>query len=30
MGEGGQRTETLCVGFQLVETITHPINDLIK
>ena len=30
MGEVGQRTETLRVGFQLVEAITHPINDLIE
>lgn len=30
MGEVGQRTETLRVGFQLVESITHPVNDLIK
>ena len=30
MGEVGQRTETLRVGFQLVEAITHPVNDLIK
>ncbi|MGZ3642970.1 MAG: hypothetical protein ACXVCM_03880 [Ktedonobacteraceae bacterium] len=30
MGEVGQRTETLRVGFQLVETITHPVNHLIK
>jgi predicted unusual protein kinase regulating ubiquinone biosynthesis (AarF/ABC1/UbiB family) len=30
MGEVGQRTETLRVGFQLVESITHLINYLIK
>jgi hypothetical protein len=30
MGEVGQRTETLRVGFQLVKAITHPINYLIK
>jgi len=30
MGEGGQRTETLWVGFQLVESITHLVNHLIK
>ncbi len=30
MGEVGQRTETLRVGFQLVESITHLVNHLIK
>src|SRR5260370_1012662 len=30
MGEVGQRTETFRVGFQLVESITHLVNNLIK